>query len=105
MERLRIGKNIVISNRFHACITKGAMSFLHCFFGKLKLNFWDNYLFNLEKVTFTAVYAVLIDMQFSDEIPMKVSVNHYSIFKSRMDDLTPHLAPSQSIFLYLGIIL
>lgn len=88
-------QNIVISNRFHACMTKGSMSFLHCYFGKLKLNFGDNYLFNLEKVTFTAVYAVSIGMPFSDEILMKASVNHYSIFKSRMDDLTPHLALSR----------
>lgn len=89
MERLRIGKNIVISNRFHACMTKGAMSFLHRYFGKLKLDFGDNYLSNLEKVTFTAVYTVSIGMPFADEILMKASVNHYRIFKSRMDGLTP----------------
>lgn len=89
MERLRIGKNIVISDRFHACMTKGAMSFLHRFFGKLKLNFWDNYLFNLEKVTFTAVYAVSIGMQFSDEILMKASVNHYSILRTEWTVLPP----------------
>lgn len=89
MERLRIGKNIVISNRFHACMTKGAMSFLHRYFGKLKLNFWDNYFFNLEKVTFTAVYAVSIGMQFSDEILMKASVNHYSILRTEWTVLPP----------------
>lgn len=89
MEQLGIGKNIVTSERFHACITKGSMSFLHRYFGKLKLNFGDNYLSNLEKVTFTVVYTVSIGMPFADEVPMKASINHYSIFKSRMDGLPP----------------